>query len=128
MTRPSLKRLLLLACLSDRNSKAEPIGWRVQCLHCRRSMQLRQDGTPVGVVTLEHIVPRSWFGLAAARSLCERVADADDPRNLALACAGCNHGKGRSHDARGPADARALQVVSDLLERRLARWREPAES
>jgi len=43
----------------------------------------------------------------------------------APARAACNHAKGRHHDARGPQDARAREVVAALLSARLARWRAP---
>ncbi len=66
-------------------------------------------------------------GWHAAAALCALVGDdANDARNLALACAGCNHAKGRRHDANGAGDARAYEVVSALLSARLARWRAPA--
>ncbi len=47
--------------------------------------------------------PSGWAAEAAA--LCALVGgDANDARNLALACAGCNHAKGRRHDANGAGD------------------------
>ena len=52
---------------------------------------------------------------------------ANDARNLALACAGCNHDKGKGPDARGPTDERAREVVAALLARRLERWAVPRE-
>jgi hypothetical protein len=58
--------------------------------------------------------------------LTARVGEhANDPRNLAIACATCNHGKGTSHDARGPKDERASAVIGQLLVQRLTRWRDP---
>ena len=48
-----------------------------------------------------------------------------DPRNLAVACARCNQQKGRRHDARGPRDPRAREVVGHLLARRLERYLDP---
>jgi hypothetical protein len=72
------------------------------------------------------VVPQAWFGKRAAATLVAQVCgDRDDARNLAIACAGCNHGKGMSHDARGPGDERARAVIAGLLQRRLARWRAP---
>lgn len=89
---------------------------------------MRIDGEALGHATLEHVVPQAWFGKRAAAALTAEVGDdADDPRNLAVACASCNHGKGVRHDARGPSDERARTVVWQLLEHRLARWREPGE-
>lgn len=127
--RPALRRLFLLAVSTDREARLVDGQWETRCLHCRRRLHVREDGEALGSATLEHVVPQAWFGKRAAAALTMLVGDApDDPRNLALACAGCNHGKGVSHDARGPHDQRARTVISSLLESRLARWREPAET
>jgi 5-methylcytosine-specific restriction endonuclease McrA len=132
--RPALRRLFLLAVHSDteavlRKDKAGICYWDTRCLHCRSRLRLREDGEALGHSTLEHVVPQAWFGKRAASTLTAQVGDEpDDARNLAVACAGCNHGKGVSHDARGPSDGRALEVIAQLLQRRLARWREPASS
>lgn len=124
--RPALRRLFLRALSTDGAATLRDGAWETRCLHCRRRLQVRADGEALGRATLEHVVPQAWFGKRAAAALTAQVGDdADDARNLAVACAGCNHGKGMSHDARGPTDARALEVVSQLLERRLARWRAP---
>ncbi|MFZ5638840.1 MAG: HNH endonuclease [Pseudomonadota bacterium] len=124
--RPALRRLFLLALSTDDEAVLDDDGWETRCLHCRRRLHVRTDGEALGRATLEHVVPQAWSGKRAAAALAARVGDdANDPRNLAVACAGCNHGKGMSHDARGPGDARALEVVTRLLESRLARWREP---
>ncbi|WP_363796305.1 HNH endonuclease [Lysobacter firmicutimachus] len=126
--RAALRRRLLQAVRTDALASFDPADgvWRTRCLHCRRALALREDGTAIGSASLEHVVPSAWFGRRAAAALTAQVGeDADDPRNLALACAPCNHGKGASHDARGPGDARARDVVAALLDARLARWREP---
>ncbi|SEK64411.1 hypothetical protein SAMN05428989_0521 [Pseudoxanthomonas sp. GM95] len=124
--RTVLRRRLLLAAQTDAQAQLKDGIWTTRCLHCRRVLQLRADGEPLGLVTLEHVVPQSWFGLMPAQLLTSRVGDdADDPRNLALACAACNHGKGRRHDAHGPLDTRAVEVVTALLATRLSRWRAP---
>ena len=124
--RPALRRLFLRALSTDSVATLRDGQWDTRCLHCRKRLQVRPDGEALGPATLEHVVPQAWFGKRAAAVLCERVGgDANDPRNLAIACAGCNHGKGMSHDARGPNDARAFEVVSRLLDSRLGRWREP---
>ena len=124
--RPALRRLFLRALSTDSAATLCDDQWETRCLHCRKRLQVRSDGEALGRATLEHVVPQAWFGKRAATTLCERVGDdANDPRNLAIACAGCNHGKGMSHDARGPGDTRAFEVVSQLLDSRLARWREP---
>jgi 5-methylcytosine-specific restriction endonuclease McrA len=122
--RTALRQRLLLAAQTDAHAQALENGWETRCLHCRRRLRLRGDGEPLGHSTLEHVVPQAWFGRRAAAPLCALVGgDPNDARNLALACAGCNHGKGRHHDARGPQDARAYEVVAALLSARLARWR-----
>lgn len=117
-----LRQLLLSAALSDGDAVADAQGWRSRCLHCRSPVGVYADGTAWGGTTLEHIVPRAWFAKPGARVLCAGLDGPDDPRNLALACARCNHGKGRGADARGPGDARALEIVGRLLARRLQRW------
>lgn len=124
--RPALRRLFLRALSTDSAAVLHDDHWETRCLHCRKRLQVRADGEALGQATLEHVVPQAWFGKRTAVPLCQRVGeDANDPRNLAIACAACNHGKGVSHDARGPGDARAFEVVSQLLDSRLARWREP---
>ncbi len=131
--RPALRRLFLLALSTDsaaqrRDNDGKDQHWDTRCLHCRRRLHIRADGEALGHATLEHVVPQAWFGKRAAAALTARVGDdANDPRNLAIACAGCNHGKGVSHDARGPNDARAVEVIDALLDSRLARWRERSE-
>lgn len=113
-----------LAAASDGEAHFDGGNWRTRCLHCRAHLALRADGEPLGATSLEHVVPQAWFGRREAAALTARVGgDPDDPRNLALACRGCNQAKGTTHDARGPGDTRALEVVTQLLERRLARWR-----
>lgn len=124
--RASLRRLFLDALATDDLAQPDDHGWTTRCLHCRTRLHVAPDGTPLGATTLEHIVPRAWFGRRAAQSSIARVGGhPHDARNLALACARCNHDKGKGHDARGPGDARALEVVSTLLDTRLERWREP---
>lgn len=119
-----LSARLLLAARSDSQATPGPDGWQTRCLHCRSAVGISAQGEPWIGTTLEHIVPRSWFDKPKAAALIALVGDANDPRNLALACARCNHQKGRGPDARGPADERAYAVVQQLLTARLARWRE----
>lgn len=124
--RAALRRRLRLAAQTDAFAVLDGGIWSTRCLHCRSALQLRDDGEPLGNTTLEHVVPQAWFGRRAAAALTGQVGDdADDPRNLALACARCNHDKGKGHDARGPADVRAYEVVDALLATRLGRWRDP---
>ncbi|MBB4130284.1 HNH endonuclease [Xanthomonas sp. 3075] len=124
--RTVLRQRLLLAAHTDAQAHLVGGHWETRCLHCRRRLQVRADGEPLGHTTLEHVVPQAWFGRRAATALCALVGD--DPnaaRNLALACASCNHTKGRHHDVNGAGNTRAVEVVSALLSARLARWREP---
>lgn len=127
MPRPNLRQRFLLALATDTEASRDADGDReTRCLHCRRRLRVSAEGAPLGSATLEHVVPQAWFGKRAASALVALVGgDPDDARNLALACAGCNHGKGVRHDARGPGDERARAVITALLERRLARWRAP---
>ncbi|MBB3824417.1 HNH endonuclease [Xanthomonas arboricola] len=127
--RTVLRQRLLLAARTDAQAQRLADRWETRCLHCRRRLQVRADGEPLGHTTLEHVVPQAWFGRRAAAALCALVGDApNDARNLALACASCNHAKGRRHDANGAGDARAVEVVGALLSARLARWREPTSA
>lgn len=124
--RPALRRLFLRALRTDAQAALRDGVWETRCLHCRSRLHARADGEALGNATLEHVVPQAWFGKRAAAALTAQVGDdAADARNLALACAGCNHGKGKSHDMRGPTDSRARDVVQALLDARLARWRAP---
>lgn len=123
--RPALRRLFLRAIETDADASRDASGWRTRCLHCRTRLHVDATGEPLGAASLEHVVPRAWFGKRAAAPLVARVGDTpDDARNLAIACTRCNHDKGKGPDARGPQDARAYEVVEALLSRRLARWRE----
>ena len=128
--RPALKRLFLLALTHDSQAEQlQDLRWRTRCLHCRARLEFKADGEPLGAGSLEHVVPQAWFGKRAADALCAHVHhEPNDARNLALACATCNQSKGKGPDARGPQDARALEVVTALLERRLQRWRDPPGS
>ena len=121
--RPALRRLFVLAVLTDREAKRAGETWSTRCLHCRTRLLVHADGRPMGHASLEHVVPQAWFGKRAAATLVERVGRPDDPRNLAVACRRCNHDKGKGPDARGPGDPRARDVVTALLDTRLARWR-----
>jgi 5-methylcytosine-specific restriction endonuclease McrA len=119
-----LRRLMRLVLDTDAEVCSENGLRRTRCLHCRAHLMIARDGTPLGTSTLEHIVPRSWFGRRAAADLTRSLTGPDDPRNLAIACARCNQQKGRGPDAAGPADARAHEIVGALMARRRARLRE----
>ena len=86
--------------------------WRGKCLHCNTPLLVFVEGSGSSTVTLEHIVPRTAGGT-------------DELGNLGLACPRCNHGKGVRHDRKALTDARSLEVVEQLLEKRRKRWREP---
>lgn len=123
--RPALKRLFLLAAKTDTKAARTEEGFTAPCLHCRSTLALRADGEALGNATLEHVVPVSWFGKRAAARLVAGLEGPDDARNLALACRRCNHDKGTGPDARGPADARAFEIVAQLVATRLARFEPP---
>jgi 5-methylcytosine-specific restriction endonuclease McrA len=124
--RSALRRRLLLAAQTDALARFDGRVWRTRCLHCKAHLELSAQGDALGVTSLEHVVPSAWFGRRDAQALTAQVGGVDDDaRNLALACASCNHAKGRRQDARGPSDPHALEIVSRLLATRLTRWREP---
>jgi 5-methylcytosine-specific restriction endonuclease McrA len=87
---------------------------------------LSESGEPLKGATLEHVIPQSWFGKRAASRLLQGLMGPDDPRNLALACARCNQGKGKRIDARGPLDERAVEVILALFKKRSDRFTDPA--
>lgn len=121
-TKPRLRRRYLQILQTDREAQLRDGQWTTSCLHCRTRLVLREDGQAIGDVSLEHVIPKTWFGKRAAQTLCAQVRDADDVRNLALACRRCNQAKGVGPDARGPGDPRALEVVMHLFARRAARF------
>ena len=120
----ALRQLLRLAAATDREARVADDTWQTRCLHCRAHLSITAAGAPLGTTTLEHIVPRSWFGRRGSDDLVAGLDGPSDPRNLALACARCNQQKGRGPDATGPGDARAREIVRALLDRRLERYRE----
>ncbi|HRD73703.1 MAG TPA: HNH endonuclease [Aquimonas sp.] len=125
--RPALCRLFLCALRHDAEAQGIADGWETRCLHCRARLQFARSGEPLGAGSLEHVIPQAWFGKRAASTLCASVDnDPNHPRNLAVACGRCNQSKGKGPDARGPADPRALQVITTMLARRQSRWRTPS--
>lgn len=125
-------KLMRLAALTDQSCEYDGNSLRVRCLHCRSWLVLDPTGRATSAITLEHVVPQSWFlKPRAIKLLFAQLSEAapqtaNDPRNLALACAGCNHAKGCSHD-RTPYAERAQAVVRALWRTRMARFR-PLES
>ena len=63
------RSLLLLALQTNRTAEWKDGVWQARCLHCRKKLRLTETGRGIDAVTLEHIVPRSWFGQRAARIL-----------------------------------------------------------
>ena len=120
-------KLLLQVIRTDREAQLTDAGWVTKCLFCRKALVLSADGKHRGGASLEHIVPRSWFDHRAAADLIVAFAGPNDLRNLALACRSCNSGKGSGHDANGPLDFRAREIVTALLEKRAARYIESVE-
>lgn len=128
MARPRLRQLLLDVLRTDRGARFDGQQWRCPCLHCRSPQVFTAAGEPVTDATLEHLLPRAWFHRPAARALCAHLDGPDDLRNLGVACARCNHGKGKGPDARGPGDAAARALVERLLAERATRWRDADRS
>lgn len=120
-------KLLLQVIRTDREAQLTDAGWVTKCLFCRKALVLSADGKHRGGASLEHIVPRSWFDHRAAADLIAAFEGPNDLRNLALACRSCNSGKGSGHDANGPLDFRAREIVTALLEKRAARYVVPDE-
>jgi len=117
--RPSLSRkarLILAIVATDStfvraDARGEPV-WVGKCIHCHSKLVVSEAGEPLGVATIEHIVPRTHGG-------------DDTVENLALACAGCNHEKGVRHDARRADDPKLRAMIELLQARRRERWRDP---
>ncbi|WP_152051481.1 HNH endonuclease [Tautonia marina] len=84
--------------------------WVGKCLICNGPIAF--DAQTGEGATLEHIRARSRGGT-------------DDPRNLALVHASCNHEKGRRWDPRRRRSQLDYDAFIDcLLQRRLDRWRD----
>lgn len=81
--------------------------WVGRCIHCRRAIVVPENAREPASATLEHIIARTHGG-------------SDELDNLALACASCNHEKGRKLDARRRDDP-VLQRVIEQLRAELAR-------
>ena len=74
-----------------------------KCIHCNRAIVVALDDAPSSA-TVEHIVPRNHGGTDALS-------------NLALACAGCNNGKGMHLDHRRLDDPKLQEVIATLRRR-----------
>ena len=113
----TLKRRLILSIVAtdttfERVTVRGETAWSGRCIHCNSRLLVGLDGTAIGPVTLEHIVPRNHGGT-------------DDLTNLALACARCNAEKGMRHDHKRRDDPQRLELVARLAEKRRLRWRDP---
>ena len=84
--------------------------WQGKCIHCNKKLLIDTNGHPISDATIEHIRPSFKGGT-------------DDLRNLAIACAGCNHEKGIRHDNKKNS-SRAKEVVEKLLQKRMKRWKD----
>ncbi|MFN8009792.1 MAG: HNH endonuclease [Holophagaceae bacterium] len=122
--RAALRRALVAALRTDAEASLGDATWTTRCLHCRSGLTFDASGAPLNGGTLEHVVPRSWFGKRAAEALIEGLEGPDDPKNLALACPRCNQQKGKGPDAKGPSDDRSREIVAALQRARMARWRD----
>ena len=126
----NLRDRMLLALRTDQyatlvltNSFGE--AWQTRCIHCRSALYVSKNGEPLSGVTLEHIVPQAWFERPKViAKLAIDFTQVHDAKNLALACARCNHAKGKHHDCH-PNDENARAVVLTLLASRMARYQPP---
>lgn len=106
-------RVVLSIVETDSTFELESDGyWVGNCIHCNRKLAVAPDGA-TDSATVEHINPLCHGG------------EATDPRNLALACRGCNNEKGVRHDQHVGKGGRADEVVANLLQKRASRWRNP---
>jgi 5-methylcytosine-specific restriction endonuclease McrA len=114
-SRHSTARTILSIVRTDRTFELLPsidgAVWQGKCIHCQSKLLIKESGEPISRATIEHIVPRHHGGT-------------DDPGNLALACARCNHQKGKKLDARRLTDPTLQRVIALLQARRLERLRE----
>jgi 5-methylcytosine-specific restriction endonuclease McrA len=107
-------RLLLRVAETDRTCELRHVRgrelWVGRCLHCRAKVTVPLDPREPASATLEHIVPRNHGG-------------DDSLTNLALACASCNHAKGRRLDCRRANDETLVRVIAELRRARQERMR-----
>lgn len=111
--------LVLWCAATDRTFVlAEAQGERVllgKCIHCNKALCVDLQGRSLGRrATLEHLLPRTHGG-------------EDSLTNLALACSGCNSGKGIRLDHRPLTDPTLAAMIERLQARRAERLREPPE-
>jgi len=85
--------------------------WVGTCIHCNRRLIVSLAGDAEGSASAEHILPRNYGG-------------ADEPRNMVLACARCNHQKIYRTDILTRDDPKAQRVIKELQAQRDERWRD----
>jgi 5-methylcytosine-specific restriction endonuclease McrA len=105
--------LIVAVARTDHTFRLVEDEWIGKCLIC--NAPLRFDARTGGGVTIEHIIPRKLGGT-------------DDLLNLGLTHARCNYTKGIQWDE--PKRRRGRQqeydaILTSLLTRRRARWRDP---
>jgi 5-methylcytosine-specific restriction endonuclease McrA len=107
---PSRAALVLAVVATDATftEDARVGGYVGKCIHCRTKLVVTRDGQTSA--TIEHVLPQSHGGTNA-------------PENLALACARCNHEKGRRHDVRKANDPVFMEQLERLRTERARRWR-----
>ena len=108
----TVRRLLLMCAATDSTWRRQGNVWVGKCIHCKRKLSLMANGLSEGNATLEHIVPRTHGGT-------------NDLTNLSVACARCNHQKGRRIDVLPSTDDRYLKVVDRLVAEKSKRLRSP---
>lgn len=117
MVKPQQRRILAIVQTDATFERAEHRGrevWAGRCIHCNAHLVVSLEGEPISEATIEHIVPRTHGGT-------------DELRNLALACARCNHQKGRRHDVKRRGDLKLEAMIARLRARRDERWRNPED-
>lgn len=115
--RQSRGRIETIAAVADTDSTFRLVDgdWIGKCLICNGP--LRFDARTGGGVTVEHIVPRSAGG-------------GNDLHNLGLTHAACNYEKGVHWDEPKRRRGRSEEydyLLTKLLTKRRARWREPEQ-
>ena len=109
-----IHHLLIAVAETDRTFELTDVRgermWVGRCIHCRRRLTVPLSGSERGSATLEHILPKNHGG-------------GDELENLALACAACNHEKGRRIDCLRKNDPALEQMVDQLRAARTARFR-----
>jgi 5-methylcytosine-specific restriction endonuclease McrA len=114
-SRPPDSRIALITAVAETDATFRLVDgdWIGKCLIC--GGPLRFDAATGGGVTVEHIVPRKGGG-------------SNDLLNLALTHAACNYEKGVNWDEPKRRRGRGKEydyLLTKLLTKRRARWREP---